>query len=232
MIELRDVWFSYTKDKNVLKGINLKINNNVTIIMGPNGAGKTTLLKIISCLYKPDKGEVLIDGLNFWKANSKDKLSLRRKLVYVHENPVLFKGTVVSNVMYPLLIRGYSRENAKKEALELLNRMGIDHIAFRQRDELSAGEAQLVAFARAIISGAKYIILDEPISSLDLEHRKRLEFNLKDLVREGRKIIIATHDRLFAFKLKARVIEIDQGQLSREFSSEELITELDNIIFS
>ena len=201
MIELRDVWFSYNSGKPIIHGVNLKLSNEITIIIGPNGAGKTTLLKIIACLYKPDKGDVLIDGVNFWKLKSKEKLIMRRKIVYVHENPVLFKGTVMDNVTYPLIIRGHSLEKAREKALKLLKSLKLDYLTDRKRNELSAGESQLVAIARAIISGAKYIVLDEPTSNLDLEHRIVLENIIRAIVKSGKQVIIATHDRLFALKL-------------------------------
>lgn len=230
MIKLRNIWFKYPRGSEVLKGVSMDVNEDIVIVMGPNGAGKTTLLKILACLYKPNKGEVIVNGINYWKSNSRDKLRVRRSIVYLHEKPVLFRGKVIDNVMYPLLIRGYSREEAEEEALKQLDLLGIRHLANRDRKQLSAGEAQMVAFARAISTNAQYIILDEPTSALDSERRKNLEEVLIRLRRDGRKIIIATHDRLFAVKLDAKIIEISDGQVRNILHSSELIWEIKNSI--
>lgn len=230
MIKLDNIWFSYSKNKPILCGINLEINDPITIIMGPNGAGKTTLLKIIACLYKPDRGRVIINNVDFWSINSRHRLKVRRNIVYIHEKPIIFKGKVIDNIIYPLVIRGYSREKAKAKATKLLRELNIDHLANRRRRELSAGEAQLVAFTRAIISGAKILILDEPTSALDLEHRRYLEIKIKELVKEGKEVIIATHDRLFSIKLEAKIYEINNGNITRLVSSRELIKELNEFL--
>jgi len=163
----------------------------------------------------------LINEFDFWSIDSKQRLKIRRNLVYMHEKSILFKGKVIDNIIYPLIIRGYPKEKAKIEATRLLRELDINYLANRRRKELSAGEAQLVAFARAIISGADILILDEPTSALDLEHRRNLEGRIKELTKEGRKVIIATHDRLFAIKLSAKIYEINNGKISRSMMSEE-----------
>jgi len=114
MIKLVDVWFRYPKRKEwILKGITTSFKPGETnIIMGANGSGKTTLLKIAALLYKPCKGKVLVDGKNFWELDKNKRLLLRRKIVYVHEKPILLRGSVIYNIAYGLILRGIKVDKA------------------------------------------------------------------------------------------------------------------------
>ncbi len=231
MIELQNVTFVYPNGILALDNVTLKITDEITIIMGANGSGKTTLLKILACLYKPTRGRVLIDGRDFWVLNKKERLKIRRKIVYIHENPVLFRGTVLENIMYPLIVRDHHVEEARKKALSIVEKLGIKHLINRRRQELSAGEAQLVAFARAIVADPEYILMDEPTNALDSEKREIVENFIIQLVKKRRKFVIATHDRLLAARLSSKIIELSEGKILRISSSNELLAKIKSILF-
>ena len=226
MIVLKNVTYKYPNGIVAVKNFSAKIDSSITILLGPNGAGKTTLLKIMGLIYKPHRGEVIIDGKNFWLLDEKERLSIRRRVVYVHEKPKLFRGRVLDNVAFPLLIRGYNKEDAKRRALKVLKELKIEHLSNRTRKELSAGEIQLVAFARAVAVNPKYLLLDEPTTSLDLEKRRILINYIKRLSKNGTKVIISTHDRLIALSLAKKVIIIEAGKLKKYVGPEYILEDV------
>jgi len=189
MITLDNVWFSYEDEHYVLKNINLSISEGITVIKGPNGSGKTTLLKIASLLLKPKKGHVIVEGTSFWKASKSVREKLRKKVVYVHEKPYLFKGTVYDNIAYPLKIRGYDLSRVANVAKEF----GVEKILNKNVNELSAGMRQLVALARAFVFRPKYVFLDEPLANLDDENKSRVIGIIEKYARKGTAIVAATH---------------------------------------
>jgi len=189
MITLENIWFSYGSEYYVLKNICLSIDEGITVIKGPNGSGKTTLLKIASFLLKPKKGHVIVDGISFWNASRKVREKLRKKVVYVHEKPYLFKGTVYNNLAYPLKIRGYDLGRVMVVAKEF----GIEKILNTNVNKLSAGMRQLVALARAFVFKPKYVLLDEPLANLDDENKSRVIGIIEEYARRGTAIVVATH---------------------------------------
>ena len=213
MIKVRNLWFRYPNGTVALKDITLTIDDGITAIVGPNGSGKTTLLKILGLLYKPTKGVVEVDGVNYWELSKGLRESFRRRIVYVHEKPILIKGSVIDNVIYGLLIRGYERDEAIDKAMHVLKKLGIEYLVSKRTKELSAGEAQAVALARAIVLKPKYLLLDEPTANLDLSKRKALMKLLKELSDEGLNIVVATHDQLLAAKLAKYVVVLEEGRL-------------------
>ncbi len=180
MIKLREVYFSYNKEP-VIKGVSLSLGNECIALAGPNGAGKTTILKLMAGIYRPKKGEVLIEGKNIWKLPEKEAITLRRKVVYVHEKPIVLRGSVLNNVIFGLELRGVSKEEARKKALKLMRKLGIDELADKDAKKLSAGQAQLLALARALIVEPSFLLLDEPMANLDWRRRKKVLELLKGL---------------------------------------------------
>jgi len=211
-----NVWFKYEESKDfVIRGISLKVNEGgVTILLGPNGSGKTTLLKILSLIIEPVKGSVTIDGLNYWElAKSRKAIDLRRKVVYVHEKPILIRGEVWENVAVGLRLRGYSRDEAERIAYETLELLGIRELRNKRRRELSAGEAQMVSIARALAIKPKYLILDEPTSNLDHEKKTTLSKVLRTLTKEeGIGVAIASHDYPFISAFTGEAIVMENGK--------------------
>lgn len=226
MIELRDVTYTYPNGVTAIRNLTLNIDSGVSILIGPNGSGKTTLLKIMACIYKPQSGTVLIDGKDYWKSNRREQLMIRRNIVYVHEKPILFRGTVIENIMFPLLIRGYERKEAEIRANEILRELGVENLGKRKRKELSAGELQLVAFARAIVVNPKYLLLDEPTNTLDIEKRKIVEKYIRKLSQRNKRIIIASHDRLLAAGLGDRIVILEHGRLKEITTSSKILDEI------
>ena len=226
MIEAKNISFTYSNGKTVLRNISLSIRDGVTVLMGPNGSGKTTLLKILGLIYKPSGGEVFIDGENYWGLPKEKQIETRRKLVYLHEKPRLFKGSVLDNVAYPLTIRGYPKEEAKEKARKILEELGIAHLENRRRKQLSAGEAQLVSYARAAITNPKHMILDEPTNTLDRQKREAIENHIKKITKKGTSVVIATHDTLLALKTATKIITLENGQKTTETTPKQLLKEI------
>ncbi|RLE74950.1 MAG: phosphate ABC transporter ATP-binding protein [Thermoprotei archaeon] len=222
MIEAREVWFSYANEQ-ALRGMSLAVGRGVTVVVGPNGAGKTTLLKVMAGLYRPDSGSVLIDGEDLWACPPRRRLELRRRVVYVHEKPVLLRGTVLYNVSYGLLVRGVDARDAAERAREVANLFGLAELLDRDSRSLSAGQAQLIAIARAVAVRPKYLLLDEPLASLDRTNRRVVLGFLEELRRSGTGVAIATHDRLLALEVADRAVVVEGGRVVAEGAPEALL---------
>lgn len=213
-IRLKNIWFRYPgMDKWVLENISYEFKEkNIYVVIGPNGSGKTTLFKIASLIYKPLKGSVFTWDRDFWRLKDKEALIFRRKIVYVHEKPVLLHGSVLYNIAYGLIIRGYGKEDAFKKARDYMNELGLTYLLDKNVNELSAGEAQLVSLARALILEPRMIFLDEPLAHIDIEKRK-IVLDLIHRLKERAGIAIATHDIYLAYMLADEIISIENGKI-------------------
>ena len=182
----------------VLKGIDLKVNKGEVIsIVGPSGAGKTTLLQLIGTLDKPDSGNILFNGEDLCKMSSKKLATFRNLHIgFVFQfHQLLPEFTALENVTIPALIAGKNRKEAEQEALELLKIMGLEERVNHKPSELSGGENQRVAVARALINRPDVVLADEPSGSLDSKNKEELHklfFDLRD--KFGQTFIIITHD--------------------------------------
>ncbi len=222
MIEIKDIRKSFGS-LEVLKGINLHIGKGeIVSIVGPSGAGKTTLLQIIGTLDKPDSGQVIIDGIDTSKL-SKAKLSdfRNRHIGFVFQfHQLLPEFTAIENVMIPAFIAGASKKEAHKRAEELLAFMGLSDRAGHKPNELSGGEKQRVAVARALMNNPAVILADEPSGSLDSKNKEelhRLFFDLRDHFNQT--FVIVTHDEHLA-EITDRTIEMRDGMLVGENSTD------------
>ncbi len=218
MIDIKGITKSFGS-LQVLKGIDLHIDKGeVVSIVGPSGAGKTTLLQIIGTLDKPDSGDIIIDGMDVRKLGAKKLSEFRnRRIGFVFQfHQLLPEFTAVENVMLPAFIAGMSKSEAKKRAMELLDFMGLSDRADHKPNELSGGEKQRVAVARALVNRPAVILADEPSGSLDSKNKDelhRLFFDLRD--RTGQTFVIVTHDESLA-KITDRTIEMKDGMLEME----------------
>jgi len=215
MIEVKDIRKSFGA-LEVLKGIDLTIEKGeVVSIVGPSGAGKTTLLQIIGTLDRPDSGRVTIDGVDITSLGQKSLADFRnRRLGFVFQfHQLLPEFTALENVMIPALIKGDSRKAAKERAQELLAFMGLSDRAAHKPAELSGGEKQRVAVARALVNNPAVILADEPSGSLDSKNKQELHqlfFDLRDKL--GQTFVIVTHDESLA-QLTDRTIHLVDGQI-------------------
>ena len=182
----------------VLKGIDFKVSKaEVVSIMGASGAGKSTLLQILGTLSTPDAGELVIDGIDVRKLNSRSMAEFRnRKLGFVFQfHHLLPEFTALENVMIPAFIAGRSRKDAESAAKELLADMGLSERLEHKPSQLSGGEQQRVAIARALINRPAVLFADEPSGNLDSRTKEeihRLFFDLRD--KYGQTVVIVTHD--------------------------------------
>ena len=185
MIDIKDITKSFG-NLQVLKGIDLHINRGeVVSIVGPSGAGKTTLLQIIGTLDKPDSGSVCIDGVDVSTLGKKKLSDFRNQHIgFVFQfHQLLPEFTAIENIMIPAFIAGKSKGEAKKRAQELLAFMGLTDRADHKPAELSGGEKQRVAVARALVNNPAVILADEPSGSLDSKNKAELHqlfFDLRD----------------------------------------------------
>ncbi len=213
MIELRSVWFKYDK-RWVLRDVNIAFKRGtIVVIIGPNGSGKTTLMKVAGLIYKPTRGEVLYNGVNVWSLPKQKRLEARRHVVYVHETPILLRGTVRDNLTYGLKIRGYSEDRIEEEVESIVESLRLRSLLDKKTGELSAGQSQLVAIARALVVKPQVLFLDEPFAHLDREKRSIVSTLLREYARgRGMGIVLATHDEYLAEQLADNVVNIGEIQ--------------------
>lgn len=215
MIDIRKITKSFGS-LQVLKGIDLHINRGeVVSIVGPSGAGKTTLLQIIGTLDRPDSGSVFVDDIDVTNLSQKRLSDFRNKHIgFVFQfHQLLPEFTAIENVMIPAYIAGVSQREAKQRAQELLEFMGLNDRASHKPNELSGGEKQRVAVARALINKPAVILADEPSGSLDSKNKEELHqlfFDLRD--KFGQTFVIVTHDEQLA-SITDRTIHLKDGML-------------------
>ncbi len=197
MIELQGITKSFS-DVQVLRGINATITDGkVVAIVGASGAGKTTLLQIMGSLDKPDSGAVLYDGVDILRLKQKEQAQFRnRELGFVFQfHQLLPEFTAQENVALPAMIAGRSHKEAMSRAAELLDQLGLGERLKHHPAQMSGGERQRTAVARALINDPHVILADEPSGSLDSHNRQELHqmfFSLRE--RLGITIVIVTHD--------------------------------------
>lgn len=217
MIELRGITKSFGS-LQVLKGIDLDIGHKeIVSIVGPSGAGKTTLLQIMGTLDKPDNGTLHIDRVDVERLNENELARFRNLHIgFVFQfHQLLPELTALENVMIPAYIAGLKQKQAEARAHELLDFMGLADRATHKPNELSGGEKQRVAVARALVNHPAVVLADEPSGSLDTQNKAELHqlfFHLRDTFDQT--FVIVTHDEELA-RLTDRTIHMVDGRIEQ-----------------
>ena len=180
-------------ETNILRNVDISLYPGKCILLsGNNGSGKTTLLKIIAGLEAPSRAEIVFSGKSHsWKSSIR---SIRREIIYLHQQPYLLSGTVESNVSYGLRFTSLNRKQLRESVKEALEWAGLADVAKHQAKTLSGGVQQRVAFTRAWILKPKVLLLDEPMTNMDIESREQACDLLKRMKSEGMSIVITSHD--------------------------------------
>ncbi len=215
MIKAKNIHKSFDA-LEVLKGVDIEIaKGEIVSIVGPSGAGKTTLLQILGTLDRPDAGDVEVNGVNFSKLSEKELAAFRNKHIgFIFQfHQLLPEFTALENVMIPALIARKDTKTVTARAKELIGYLGLTERMEHKPSELSGGEKQRVAVARALINSPSVILADEPSGSLDSKNRDELHkllFDVRD--KFGLTLVIVTHDKELA-ALSDRVIEMKDGKM-------------------
>ena len=217
MIELKNLEKTYRTSKGsvtAIKDINITINDGEIFgIIGLSGAGKSTLVRCINYLERPTSGQVIIDGKELGSLKTKELLKTRQNIGMVFQGfNLLAQRNVIKNICYPLEIAGMKKSDAVKRAESLLELVGLSDKAKAYPSQLSGGQKQRVAIARAIVNEPAMILADEPTGALDTKTSAEIMELFKRLNKEGKTVVIVTHDPKVAEQC-SRVIEVSDGKI-------------------
>ena len=213
-------------DLHVLQNINLTVGKGeVVVLIGPSGSGKSTLIRTINRLETIGSGSISIDG-TVLPEEGKDLARLRSDVGMVFQSFNLFAHkTILENVtLGPMKVRKLKKADARKRAMELLERVGVEHQANKYPAQLSGGQQQRVAIARALAMDPKVMLFDEPTSALDPEMINEVLDVMISLAKSGMTMIVVTHEMGFARKAANRVVFLSDGQIVEENTPEEFFT--------
>ncbi|WP_154171771.1 ABC transporter ATP-binding protein [Vibrio metoecus] len=218
LVELQQICKHYTSGQNVVKaldGVDLTIRHGEFLaILGPSGSGKSTLMNVLGCLDKPTSGRYQLDGHPVDSLSTQQLAAIRnQKIGFVFQSFNLLEyASALDNVALPLVYAGVKAKDRHQRATELLTRVGLADRLDHKPNQLSGGQKQRVAIARALINQPQILLADEPTGALDSKSGAEIEALFNELHREGRTIIVVTHDNELAKRTK-RIVTIRDGQV-------------------
>ena len=218
IIEMRDVSKKYGNGTTALRGVSISVETGeFAYIVGPSGAGKSTFIKLLYREEKIDKGSLQVGKFDLAKIKKKDVPMLRRSVGVVFQDyKLLPRKTVFENIAYAMEVIGEKPRNIKKRVMEVLDLVGLKHKIRSFPNELSGGEQQRIAIARAIVNNPKVLIADEPTGNLDPENSWEIMNLLERINLQGTTILMATHNSQIVNTLRHRVIAIEDGRVVRD----------------
>ncbi|HEM6082388.1 TPA: cell division ATP-binding protein FtsE [Streptococcus suis] len=218
IIEMKDVSKKYGNGTTALRGVSISVEaGEFAYIVGPSGAGKSTFIKLLYREEKLDKGSLTVGKFDLAKIKKRDVPLLRRSVGVVFQDyKLLPKKTVYENIAYAMEVIGEKPRNIKKRVMEVLDLVGLKHKIRSFPNELSGGEQQRIAIARAIVNNPKVLIADEPTGNLDPENSWEIMNLLERINLQGTTVLMATHNSQIVNTLRHRVIAIEDGRVVRD----------------
>ena len=216
MIQLFNVTKAFQREQSALTDITLRIaKGEFVYLTGPSGAGKSTLLKLICCAERPTRGQILMDGRNITQLGTHSIPYLRRNLGIVFQDfKLLTRRTIFENVAFPLEVQGRRRIEIGKKVYQALKQVGLEHRLSHHPLQLSGGEQQRVAVARALVVDPLVLLADEPTGNLDPDVTLDIMELFKSANARGTTIVMATHDRSLIRQFPRRIITLEAGRLA------------------
>lgn len=218
MIELNDVTKFYDEDVVGVNHLNLRIEDGEFVfIVGESGSGKSTLLKLLMREIAPDEGEVIVNDKDITKLRRKKVAELRRNMGIVFQDyRLLPKRTVYENVAFALEVIEVAPKKIQRSVPAALNLVGLAHKAKSYPSEISGGEQQRAAIARAIVNNPTLVLADEPTGNLDPRNSEEIMDVLSAINNRGTTVIVATHDKEMVNEMQKRVIHLEHGEIVRD----------------
>lgn len=223
-IKIENLHFSYRPEEEILKGLNLTIDERSTAVIGQNGAGKTTFVKLLKGLLSPTAGRILLGDTDI-AALSAAKLAARVGMVFQNPNDQIFKNTVLDEIMFGPLQIGMSRQEAKESAMRAMRAAGLDGMERKNPYDLGLSVRKLIAIASILAMNTETIIFDEPTIAQDYAGRERIKEIIRKLRREGKTVITIIHDMDFVAEVFERVIVFAEGRILADGCAKEVFAD-------
>lgn len=227
MIELKNIHKSFNETE-VIKGIDLTVDKGeVVTLIGRSGSGKTTLLRMMNALEIPTDGTVYVNGKTYTEKDKKSQIEVRKQSGMVFQNYNLFPHkSALENVMEGLVtVKKMKKSEAERKSMELLEKVGLDHVKDQRPHALSGGQQQRVVIARALAMNPKVMLFDEPTSALDPELVNDVLKVIKELADEGMTMVIVTHEMRFSREVSNHTVFIHEGKIAEQGSPDEMFNQ-------